>query len=145
VSLLGEVLQRARAGRPRAGLGLDSAGQAELAEQNLGELFGAAGIERLAWISLSNATALRPNSFDSCASASRSIEIPRRSMRARTDTSGRSSVSYTLLTCSATRRGLSTRQSRSAASASSAAYSAAFSTSTQSNVSLDRPDPVISL
>ena len=48
VALLGQLLERARAGRPLAGLGLGAARQPELAEQDVAELLGAAGIERLA-------------------------------------------------------------------------------------------------
>ena len=49
--------------------------------------------------------------------------MPRFSMRASTGTSGRSRVSYTVVTCSAGIRGFSVRHSRSVTSASSAAYS----------------------
>ena len=48
VAFLGQVLEHARAGRPRAGLGLGAAGQPHLAEQDVAELLRAAGIERLA-------------------------------------------------------------------------------------------------
>ena len=48
VALLGQLLQRARAGRPLPGLGLGAAGQRHLAEQYVAELLGRAGIERLA-------------------------------------------------------------------------------------------------
>ena len=55
-------------------------------------------------------------------------------MRASTGTSGRSSVSYTVATCSAAIRAFSAAHTRSVASACSAAYSAAVSISPQSNV-----------
>ena len=48
VALLGEFFQRAGAGRPLAGLGFGAARQTELAKQNIAELLGAAGIDRLA-------------------------------------------------------------------------------------------------
>ena len=48
VALLGEFFQFARAGRPLPGLGLGAAGQAHFAEQDVAELLGRAGIERLA-------------------------------------------------------------------------------------------------
>src|SRR4051812_26400394 len=48
VALLGKLLERARAGRPGTGLGLGSARQLELAEQNIAELLGASRVERLA-------------------------------------------------------------------------------------------------
>ena len=48
VALLGEFFELARAGRPLPGLGLGAAGQAHLAEQDVAELLGRAGIERLA-------------------------------------------------------------------------------------------------
>ena len=49
------------------------------------------------------------------------------------------------VSCSAVIRGLSTCHSRTAMSASSAAYSAALSTATQSKVILDFPEPVTAL
>src|SRR5262249_57061230 len=48
VSLLGQIVEHARAGRPLAGLGLGAAGKPELAEQDIAELLGAARVERLA-------------------------------------------------------------------------------------------------
>ncbi len=48
VALLGQFFEFARAGRPLAGLGFRAARQVHLAEQNVAELLGRAGIERLA-------------------------------------------------------------------------------------------------
>ena len=48
VALLGQLFELARAGRPLPGLGLGAAGQPHLAEQDVAELLGRAGIERLA-------------------------------------------------------------------------------------------------
>ena len=48
VALLGKFFQQPRAGRPLAGLGLGAARQAELAEQDVADLLGAADIDRLA-------------------------------------------------------------------------------------------------
>src|SRR5436309_4475341 len=47
MTLLSQVLERARARRPLTGLRLGPAGKPELAEQNVAELFWASRIERL--------------------------------------------------------------------------------------------------
>ena len=47
MTLLGQVVEDARAGRPLAGLGFGAAGKPELSEQNVAELLRAAWIERL--------------------------------------------------------------------------------------------------
>jgi hypothetical protein len=52
VTLLGKVFQFARAGGPLAGFGFGAAGKIHLAEQNVAELLGRAGIERLAGMRL---------------------------------------------------------------------------------------------
>ena len=70
--------------------------------------------------------------------------MPRRSIRASTEISGRSKDSYTVLMRSATRRGLSTCHSRKITSASSAEYAVALSIATWSKLSLPLPLPVIS-
>src|SRR5262249_61203264 len=63
VALFGQVLERARPGRPLAGPGLGAARQTELAEQDVAELLGAARVERLAGklldLGLERARALR--------------------------------------------------------------------------------------
>ena len=48
VTLLGELVEDLRRGRPRAGLGLGAAGNSHLAEQDVADLLGAADIDRLA-------------------------------------------------------------------------------------------------
>src|SRR5438552_898028 len=48
VALLGELFEHARTGRPLAGLGPCAASQAELAEQDIADLLGTAGIDRFA-------------------------------------------------------------------------------------------------
>src|SRR5260370_36333213 len=47
MTLVGQVLERARPRRPLTGLGLGAAGQPELAEQDVAELLRASRIERL--------------------------------------------------------------------------------------------------
>ena len=96
VALFGEFVEDLRRGRPCAGLGLGAAGNAHLAEQDVADLLGAADIDRLAGDSCSSAStraAVWAKSPDSRDSTWRSIEMPRRSIRASTETSGRSSVS----------------------------------------------------
>ena len=96
VALLGEFVEHARAGRPLPGLGLGAARQPHLAEQDVAELLRAAGIDgspASLRISASRPAASCANSPDSRDSTCRSIEMPRRSMRASTRSSGRSSVS----------------------------------------------------
>jgi hypothetical protein len=78
------------------GLGLLGAGQAHLAEQDVAELLRAADGELLAGelvISSSSRASDWANSPESRDRICRSIEMPRRSIRTSTGTSGRSSVS----------------------------------------------------
>ena len=81
---------------------------------------------------------------DRLARVARSTLTPVRSICASTAESGRSSVSYTVVTASAASRGLSTSHSRSPISVSSPAYSAALATATWSNATALRPVPITS-
>ena len=96
VALLGEVVEHRGGGGPRAGFGLFGPCQLELAEQEIRDLLGAAGIERAAGsflISASSAPARCANSPDMRESTCGLIAMPRRSIRASTASSGRSRVS----------------------------------------------------
>jgi hypothetical protein len=78
------------------------------------------GSPAISWISDSTLAAVWAKSADSFDSTWRSIEMPRRSIRASTEINGRSSVSYTAIMRSAARRGFSTVHSLKITSASSA-------------------------
>ena len=97
VAFRGQVFEHARRGRPGAGRGLLAARQAHLAEQDVAELLGRAEIERArrraCVISASSRAMPGANSPERRDSMSRSMATPRRSIRASTATSGRSSVS----------------------------------------------------
>jgi len=96
VTLLGQFVEDLRRCRPRSGLGLAAARQSHLAKDDVAELLRAADIDRLAGDLLDlgfDPRAVWAKSPDSRASTWRSIEMPRRSIRASTPISGRSSVS----------------------------------------------------
>jgi len=91
-----ELIEDLCRGRPRAGLGLAAAGNCHLAEDDVADLLGAARVDRLARDLLDFGLDPRgglANSPDSVTATSRSIEMPRRSIRASTEISGRSRVS----------------------------------------------------
>ena len=96
VALLGKVVERACRGRPGAGLGLGAARQAHLAEQDVAQLLGRAEVEALTGervdLAFEPRHALREFPGKPRQDL-RSMAMPRRSMRASTGTSGRSSVS----------------------------------------------------
>ena len=48
MTLLGELIEDLRRRRPCAGLGLAAAGNCHLAEDDVADLFGATGVDRLA-------------------------------------------------------------------------------------------------
>ena len=131
--VVGELVEQARARLPLPCLGLLAAGQFSRSNSSSPSCCGEPRLNLCPTrplISSSSRATPCANWLDSRDSTDGSTLMPVRSMSEITPSSGRSSVSYTVIMRSAASRGFSIIHSRSVTSASSAAYSVALSNGT---------------